>query len=86
MHETSDTRPPIPLAADPDVALLGLQRCRTGAVTDRAIVVADADGRLLEWLGGLGTVCLIGIEGTGSYGGGPNCNPNCNPGCSKHRW
>ena len=26
--------------------------------------------RLLEWLGGFGTVCLIGIEGTGSYGAG----------------
>jgi transposase len=27
-------------------------------------------GRLLEWLGGFGTVCLVGIEGTGSYGAG----------------
>ena len=26
--------------------------------------------RLLGWLGGFGTVCLIGIEGTGSYGAG----------------
>jgi transposase len=26
--------------------------------------------RLLEWLGGSGTVCLAGIEGTGSYGAG----------------
>ena len=26
--------------------------------------------RLLEWLGGFGTVCLVGIEGTGSYGAG----------------
>ena len=25
-------------------------------------------GRLLSWLGGFGTVCLVGIEGTGSYG------------------
>ena len=24
--------------------------------------------RLLGWLGGFGTVCLVGIEGTGSYG------------------
>ena len=23
---------------------------------------------LLGWLGGFGTVCLVGIEGTGSYG------------------
>jgi len=27
-------------------------------------------GRLLGWLGGFGTVCLAGIEGTGSYGAG----------------
>jgi transposase len=27
-------------------------------------------GRLLDWLGGFGTVCLVGIEGTGSYGAG----------------
>src|SRR2546423_8937243 len=26
---------------------------------------------LLEWLGGFGAVCLVGIEGTGSYGAGP---------------
>src|SRR5438034_4284575 len=26
--------------------------------------------QLLGWLGGFGTVCLIGIEGTGSYGAG----------------
>ena len=27
-------------------------------------------GRLVDWLGGFGTVCLVGIEGTGSYGAG----------------
>jgi transposase len=27
-------------------------------------------GRLLSWLGGFGTVALVGIEGTGSYGAG----------------
>ena len=26
--------------------------------------------RLLRWLAGFGTVCLVGIEGTGSYGAG----------------
>src|SRR5207245_1892506 len=26
--------------------------------------------RLLGWLGGFGTICLVGIEGTGSYGAG----------------
>src|SRR5580698_7947694 len=25
---------------------------------------------LLGWMGGFGTVCLVGIEGTGSYGAG----------------
>src|SRR2546430_5315996 len=25
---------------------------------------------LLEWLGGFGAVCLVGVEGTGSYGAG----------------
>ena len=29
------------------------------------------DAHLLGWLGGFGTVCLVGIEGTGSYGAGP---------------
>ena len=28
------------------------------------------DAGLLGWLGGSGTVCLVGIEGTGSYGAG----------------
>jgi hypothetical protein len=27
-------------------------------------------GGLLSWLGGFGTVALVGIEGTGSYGAG----------------
>src|SRR6516165_5365522 len=33
---------------------------------------ADPAGyaRLVQWLGGFGTVCLVGIEGTGSYGDG----------------
>ena len=26
--------------------------------------------QLLGWLGGFGTVCLVGVEGTGSYGAG----------------
>jgi len=29
---------------------------------------------LLGWLGGFGTVALVGIEGTGSYGAGPDCS------------
>jgi transposase len=31
---------------------------------------ASGYASLLGWLGGFGTVCLIGIEGTGSYGAG----------------
>jgi transposase len=27
-------------------------------------------GGLLDWLAGFGTVCLVGVEGTGSYGAG----------------
>ena len=30
--------------------------------------------RLLNWLSGFGTVALIGIEGTGSYGAGLACH------------
>jgi transposase len=26
--------------------------------------------QLLDWLGGFGAVCLVGIEGSGSYGAG----------------
>jgi transposase len=33
-------------------------------------VSAAGYARLLGWLGGFGTVCLAGIEGTGSYGAG----------------
>src|SRR5260370_14972056 len=33
-------------------------------------VTAAGYARLLGWLGGFGTVCLVGIEGTGSYGAG----------------
>ena len=31
---------------------------------------ATGYAQLLGWLGGFGTVCLVGIEGTGSYGAG----------------
>src|SRR5260370_605831 len=34
-------------------------------------VTAAGYARLLSWLGGFGTVCLAGIEGTRSYGPGP---------------
>jgi transposase len=33
-------------------------------------VTAAGYAGLLGWLGGFGTVCLVGIEGTGSYGAG----------------
>ena len=48
-------------ALDPIGGLLGVEE-----------FPADPPGyaKLLDWLGGFGTVCLIGIEGTGSYGAG----------------
>jgi len=36
----------------------------------RAGVTAAGYAGLLGWLGGFGTVTLVGIEGTGSYGAG----------------
>jgi len=48
-------------ALDPIGGLLGV----------RAFPATPAGyARLLGWLGGFGTVCLAGIEGTGSYGAG----------------
>ncbi len=41
-------------------------------------VTAAGYARLLGWLGGFGTVCLVGIEGTGSYG--PPCHRRRHPG------
>jgi transposase len=48
-------------ALDPIGGLLGVQEfpATTGGYA-----------RLLGWLGGFGTVALVGIEGTGSYGTG----------------
>jgi len=58
-----DTHADVHVAAalDPLGGLLGVQE-----------FPADPAGyaRLVQWLGGFGTVCLIGIEGTGSYGAG----------------
>jgi transposase len=48
-------------ALDPVGGLLGVQEFPATA--------AGYSG-LLGWLGGFGTVCLVGIEGTGSYGAG----------------
>jgi transposase len=48
-------------ALDPIGGLLGVQEFP---------VSAAGYSRLLGWLGGFGTVCLVGIEGTGSYGAG----------------
>jgi transposase len=48
-------------ALDPVGGLLGVQEFPA---------TAAGYARLLDWLGGFGTVCLIGIEGTGSYGAG----------------
>lgn len=46
-------------ALDPIGGLLGVRQFPA---------TAAGDGRLLDWLSGFGTVRLVGIEGTGSYG------------------
>src|SRR5438128_3775769 len=58
-----DTHADVHVAAalDPIGGLLGAEEFAT--------TPAGYD-RLLGWLGGFGTVCLVGIEGTGSYGAG----------------
>ena len=48
-------------ALDPVGGLLGVRQFPA---------TAAGYGRLMDWLGGFGTVCLVGIEGTGSYGAG----------------
>jgi transposase len=48
-------------ALDPVGGLLGVQEFPASAA---------GYAQLLDWLGGFGTVCLVGIEGTGSYGAG----------------
>ena len=48
-------------ALDPIGGLLGVQEFPA---------TAAGYARLLAWLAGFGTVCLVGIEGTGSYGAG----------------
>jgi len=48
-------------ALDPVGGLLGVREFP---------VSAAGYAGLLSWLGGFGTVCLVGIEGTGSYGAG----------------
>jgi transposase len=58
-----DTHADVHVAAalDPIGGLLGVQEFPA---------TAAGYARLLEWLGGFGMVCLVGIEGTGSYGAG----------------
>ena len=58
-----DTHADVHVAAalDPIGGLLGVQEFPA---------TTAGYARLLDWLGGFGTVCLVGIEGTGSYGAG----------------
>ena len=58
-----DTHADVHVAAalDPIGGLLGVREFPA---------TAAGYARLLGWLGGFGTVCLVGIEGTGSYGAG----------------
>ena len=64
-------------ALDPIGGLLGVQEFP---------VTPAGYARLLGWLGGFGTVALVGIEGTGSYGAGlwPATSPR--PGSGSWRW
>ena len=48
-------------ALDPIGGLLGVQEFPA---------TPGGYARLLDWLAGFGTVCLVGVEGTGSYGAG----------------
>jgi transposase len=57
-------------ALDPVGGLLG--------VREFPVTAAGFTG-LLGWLGGFGTVCLVGIEGTGSYGATSRVR-TCSPG------
>ena len=58
-----DTHADVHVAAalDPIGGLLGVREFPA---------TAAGYGRLLGWLGGFGTVAVVGIEGTGSYGAG----------------
>jgi transposase len=58
-----DTHADVHVAAalDPIGGLLGVQEFPA---------TAAGYARLLGWLGGFGAVCLVGVEGTGSYGAG----------------
>jgi transposase len=58
-----DTHADVHVAAalDPIGGLLGVREFPA---------TAAGYGRLMSWLGGFGTVALVGIEGTGSYGAG----------------
>ena len=59
MDTHADTH--VAAALDPVGGLLGVREFPA---------TAAGYARLLGWLGGFGTVCLVGIEGTGSYGAG----------------
>jgi hypothetical protein len=71
-----DTHADVHVAAalDPVGGLLGVQEFP---------VTAAGYARLLGWLGGFGTVCLVGIEGTGSYGCGRVAPCHCGRGAGR---
>jgi transposase len=58
-----DTHAAVHVAAalDPVGGLLGVQEFPASPA---------GYAQLLDWLTGFGTVCLVGVEGTGSYGAG----------------
>ena len=59
MDTHADTH--VAAALDPVGGLLGVREFPA---------TAAGYARLLSWLAGFGAVCLVGIEGTGSYGAG----------------
>ena len=64
-------------ALDPIGGLLGVKEFP---------VSAAGYAGLLGWLGGFGTVCLVGIEGTGSYGAGLARHMSPRPASGSSRW
>ena len=67
-----ETRAPSPAAWTPTPTCMSLQRLTLseGSLACTSSPPPRADARLLGWLSEFGTVALVGIEGTGSYGAG----------------
>jgi transposase len=62
----------ITVGSTPTSTCTSLRRWITSAAARRGVLPATAAGhrQLRDWLGAFGTVILVGVEGTGSYGAG----------------